>query len=182
MAKHRCNFKVCGWCAGNVLFRCHCGEEHERKMTCEEKRRCDEELFYPKLKNDVHRVYHQFAKKFKKDDKFLFTGYDLMERAEKWAKKFPGDVRIVGCDDSVHASSSLVLIEHRANTDYMGTTVVYVPQCTGESPIEFFLYPSHRSSLLKALHEIAKEAAPREKKERKAAFERSAWWNSRPKP
>lgn len=60
----------------------------------------------------------------------------------------------MGCDDTYFASSNLVLIEHASKTEYMGTTVVFIPQCTGEDPVEFFLYPGHRECLVKFLKSL----------------------------
>lgn len=183
MTKHRHRFYVSSWCGGNVTFRCRCGEERERKMDREELRRFREHMYSPKPKDNVHRVVHDFYHRFKnKDETWKYRGYDFMERVERWAKKYPGDVRVVGCDDGFFSSSCLVLIEGRAENAYMGTTVIYIPQCTGEPPTEFFLYPGHRGGLIAALQEIGREAEPRQKRQRKAEAAYSKWWASRPKP
>jgi hypothetical protein len=84
-----------------------------------------------------------------------WTGYKLIEKVEKWATKFPRDVRIVGVDDDYFTSSCLVLIEHQTEHHYMGTTAVFIPQCTGEPPTRFFLYPDRRNQLRSALQAIA---------------------------
>lgn len=124
-------------------------------------RKRDHDFFYPPPSKDVHLIYHRFVKRFMKDgDKFKLTGYSLMCAVEKWAAQYPGQVTVVGCDDSVHASSNLILIEHASEVDYMGTTVLYIPQCTGEEPIEFFLYPGHRKELIKVLRSLGKKRLP----------------------
>lgn len=179
---HRHNFSIFSWCGDTVTHKCRCGEEREREMDREERRRFKEEMFFPKPKDDVHRVSRDFFRRFKKNWKWKYSGYDFSKRVEKWATKWPSDVRVVRCDDGVFAGSNLVLIEHRAADAYMGTTVVYIPQCTGEPPTDFFLYPSHRAGLLAALREIEREAAPRQKRQRRVAAERSKWWSSRPRP
>lgn len=133
-----------------------------------------------KKDTDVHYVYHKFLNKFmttkrgkfytmkiknKKGqivkkrfqsykDEFKFIGYKLMIEAEKFAKLYPDYVQVVRCDDDWHAGSSLIIIQHKNKKDYMGTTIQYIPQCTGEQPIRFFLYDSHRTSLIKALKNI----------------------------
>jgi hypothetical protein len=38
---------------------------------------------------------------------------------------------------------------------YWGTTFLYVPQCTGEPPIEFFFYDNHAQSFLSVMKKIA---------------------------
>lgn len=102
-----------------------------------------------------------------------------MERIEKWAKKYPGDVRFVSCDDDYHASGMLVLIEHRARASYMGTTAVFVPQCTGEPPVRFFLYPRHTDRLIAALQKVRKAAIVTESRESAREQADMKWWNSR---
>lgn len=180
--KHRHRFSIHSYPGYCIAYRCHCGEERERKMDREERRRFKEETFFPKPKDNIHRVSHDFFKRFKKDEKWRYVGYDFMKRVKRWATKHPGDARVLRCDDASFCGSSLVLIEHRAENAYMGTTVVYIPQCTGEPPTDFFLYPSHRAGLIAALREIAREAKPREKRQRKVAAERTKWWASRPGP
>jgi hypothetical protein len=110
----------------------------------------------------VHKVWREFTNKFKEfkdnEENYVCIGCDLEDKIQKWAKKYPDDVRIIGCDDSTFSSSCLVLIEHKSKDQYMGTTVVYIPQCTGEKPIEFFLYSSHRDNLIEALLCINRQA------------------------
>jgi len=76
------------------------------------------------------------------------VGHEAMTKIRNYAKKNP-KIRIVGCDDSVHASSMIVLIPHPT----MGITMMFVPQCTGVQN-EMFLYPSHYKMLLDALNEM----------------------------
>jgi hypothetical protein len=109
---------------------------------------------------NIHKVYHSFCKKFKENGDpqgmYLSKGYSLMIAVQKWAKNYPNDIKIVGIDDSFHAGSDLVLIEHKTNTDYFGITAVVIPQCSGENPIEFFMYPNHQKDLIKALQACKK--------------------------
>jgi len=112
-----------------------------------------------KQKNkNVHYVYHNFESKFKNfDGKWKYIGYDLMVQVAKWAKKFPEDVKIVVCDDSYFAGSDLICIEHRSTHEYMGISVVFIPQCTGEQPTTFFLYPGHRRNFYRTLRSMGKK-------------------------
>jgi hypothetical protein len=157
-------------------FRCnHCGEDVERKATPGERKfyakRVDWARRYGRNKHNIHTIWHEFARRFKKcekgQDRYRYVGYDLMGRVEKWAEKYPKDVRIAAIDDSYFASSYLVLIEHRTKRSYMGTTAVVIPQCSGEDPLEFFMYPGHQKSLLGALTSIATASKAPRRLERK---------------
>ena len=171
MIKHRHKFRTASWTANKAQMRCNCGEQMERPATRTEKKWykvADTELL------DVHLVWRSFAKKFirVKDGKRVWElrGYPFIQAVEKWAKKFPQSVRIVGCDDYFFTSSVLVLIEHRAvgnwkTAQYMGTSLVIIPQ-NGE-PLQVFLYPCDTIPLIKALQDIRKAAAPIERAERK---------------
>lgn len=147
-------------------FRCDkCGETVERKATPKERALHEKHVDWSRGPN-IHKVWHEFQRRFKKDDKYSFIGYDLMLRVEKWAKKYPREVRCLYIDDSYFCNSSLVLVEHRHARAYMGTTAVVIPQCTGESPMEFFLYPGDRNALIAALTAVRAAARPIVKKER----------------
>lgn len=140
----------------------------------------------------LHKIWHEFTRKFKlhiktgetellgkkvpiiDSSKWRWIGYELMTRVEKWAKRYPEDVRITGIDDDHFASSMLVLVEHRLRDQYMGTSVVVIPQCTGEAPIVFFMYPGHRNALAKTLNAIDRASKPVKAREREAAKLRDA--------
>lgn len=81
-----------------------------------------------------------------------YHNFDLRIRMEKWSKKYPDNVKVVHCDDSLHMGSRLFLVEHKTKDHYMGTTMIYVPQAGHESVS--FLYPSHRDELITALVSI----------------------------
>jgi hypothetical protein len=119
-----------------------------------------------RMATKLHIIWRDFEKNFRlKGGQYRYVGFDLQERVETWAKKYPKDVRICLCDDAQHSSSCLVLIEHRTKTHYMGTTVVFLPQCSGDPPAEFFLYPNRAEQLLEALQAIRKAAKPIQEKE-----------------
>jgi hypothetical protein len=73
-----------------------------------------------------------------------------MQAVKQWAKR-RHDVHVLGTDDSYFASSSLVLVEHKTERQFMGITVVFIPQCAPGPPTEFFLYPCHMEPLYKLL-------------------------------
>ena len=148
-----------------ICFRCTidgCRESQERRVKPAEAR------FLGRDQSKIHVVFHDFVRRFiKKDEKFRWTGYDLILRVERWAKRWPNDVRIVGCDDSVFSGSDLVLIEHQDKREYMGTSVVYIPQ-NGVliEPAQFFLYPSAGKHLINMLRDIRRASVERKNKER----------------
>jgi hypothetical protein len=122
-------------------------------MTKRQCRKSSQNLF----KSKIHRIFHDFQRKF--DSRSAggeeYSGYPMMKAVGKWAKKHPSVV-IVGCDDDYHAGSDLVLIPHEDKYQLWGVTVLYIPQCTGEKPIRFFLYPGHLQWLLEGLNKMAK--------------------------
>lgn len=130
-------------------------------------------MFGKKGEPSVHDVWHDFRKRFMNDLTFKYKGYELMQKVTRWAKKYPADVQIVGVDDNHFCGSDLVLIDSKTRDTYMGTSVVYIPQCSGEDPIQFFLYPSHREALLAALTTIKKAALPVQQTEKRNARERA---------
>lgn len=138
-----------------AIERCKCGQERERPATAKERRE-NAEMW--RRSSEIHKTWHALTRKFYDQAKreWLLEPYELMCAIEKWAKRRP-EIKIVGVDDSHFASSSLVLVPHALDDEYMGTTVLYIPQCSGEKPIEFFMYPSHRSQLLTALSEMERE-------------------------
>jgi hypothetical protein len=77
------------------------------------------------------------------------VGYDVMSRVESYCKRYCPEIKILSCDDSVHASSTLLLIPHPT----MGITVIFIPQCTGIQN-QFFLYKRHCENLIDALTEM----------------------------
>lgn len=123
----------------------------------------------------IHEVSHAFDRKFQKTVKsgrpfkfgkkkiqpkkvvWRWTGYALMKRIEKYVEEHP-EILVVGVDDDYFASSDLVLIPHndKKTGSYFGTSVVYVPQCTGEAPVRFFLYPGHARCLVDALRALSR--------------------------
>lgn len=73
-------------------------------------------------------------------------GYEVIERIEKYVKRSCPEIKIVRCDDDVHAGSILLLIPHPT----FGITVMFIPQCTTIQNT-FFLYGNHYKMLLSEL-------------------------------
>jgi len=143
----------------NLLMyeRCrYCDETRERPATKEEqeKHRDDWEwLEGDESPESMHYVWHKFEKHMEG-----LQGIAAINAAYAFAKSHPGSVRIVRCDDSYHANSDIVLVGHEdgrpGREGYWGTSVLYIPQCDGRQPMEFFLYPNHAVGLKNALDEV----------------------------
>ena len=76
-------------------------------------------------------------------------GYEVIERIEKYVKKQCPEIKIVNCDDNVHAGSILLLIPHPNH----GITIMFIPQCTYTQNI-FFLYDNHHKMLNEELNKM----------------------------
>lgn len=110
----------------------------------------------------LHHVSHHFQRTFMTDNReWKCIGFELMEKVDKWAKKFPTEVHLSHIDDDFHANSLAVFISHRTPKRYMGVSVVIIPQCTGEKPMTFFLYPSDLKSFRDITAKLYKQVRPR---------------------
>jgi hypothetical protein len=142
---------------------CKCGERREREATKAEARqiRANSKLMWAQG-TALHALAHSVDKRFKKDaHEWKEKGWDLIEKLEKFAAKHP-QIRMVRVDDSSFTNSELVLVPHTYDTpklgcSYMGTTVIFVAQCAGDPPVEFFLYPNHLRNLIQTLQEVEKK-------------------------
>lgn len=136
-------------------FRCiDCFETVERTASAKELRTLDRSNV-----RDVHKVYHRFLKRFMDGHSFKLKGYQLSDAVERWAARQPeGMVRIASCDDDHFTTSILVFIQHQTADEYMGTTVVYIPQ--NGDPATFFMYSGHLKELQDTLQAIRITAKP----------------------
>jgi len=142
---------------------CKCGARREREATTAEakKLRAASKLMWAQGKA-LHALAHSVDRRFKNGPyKWKEKGWDLIEKLEKFIAKRP-QIRMARVDDSSFSNSELVFIPHtydapKLGCSYMGTTVVFVAQCTGDPPVEFFLYPSHLRNLIETLQAIEKE-------------------------
>jgi len=175
--KHK--WQLLSHCRKGVQERCKiCGLGRERKwkdLSDIERRWLQDHwrtLMRETPAEDVHRVWHEFHRRFFDEIKegefemdgkkfpltrheWKWTGYALMQRISKWADKHPNDVFIHGVDDNSFMSSDMVYILHRSQTEWMGVSVVFVPQ-NGETPHSAFLYPGHMLSAYNRLGYLLK--------------------------
>jgi hypothetical protein len=156
-AKHTHRWRRTGFMKTIVVEACSvagCGKRRERAATLVEAKQIHEtfqRMLYPGRADNMHFVWHEFAKKFMKDrGGYRWQGYDLMQRIERWSKKYPDQVTICRVDDDMFMGADLVLIGSCSTHQWMGINVVYVTQGSGE-PSHFFLYPQHVAGLLHAL-------------------------------
>ena len=159
MSRHKHKWEILSYSINEICFACFkCKESIIRKPNKIESawiKKYNKSNIHTKPENDVHRVWHKFINKFTESTtgpmQWKCIGHTLEKSVEVFAKRYPNDVHITSCDDDFFCGSSLVFIEHKSSTSYMGVSVVYVPQCTGENPICFFLYPCHANELINVL-------------------------------
>jgi len=77
------------------------------------------------------------------------VGNEVMCKVEKFVKRCCPEIKIIRCDDSIYASSNILLIPHPNH----GITVIFIPQCTTVQN-QFFLYQKHHKELIKSLKEM----------------------------
>ena len=169
---HEHKLGVCSWSGHpdgphpfTISFRCKdtslvCNERAERLGTREEFEKLHTPIEWDE-ENNVHTVAHAFDREFHDENTgaWKLTGYPLMKAIEAFAEKYPEHITITRCDDTWFTGSDIVLIEHRTETQYMGVTLIYVPQNsngTDSTPSELFLYPGASKALMNALEAIEK--------------------------
>ena len=151
MHKHR--FKPSSLCGKKLSLRCNCGEYKERELTRAEQylhKQWNKDSFEESGK--LHAVWHSFVRNILNKK---LRGYKLICAVEKWANKFP-TVDIVNCDDDWFMSSAIVFIPHENSREYMGTTMVVLPQ-NGDEPTRMFFYPGHMTDLARVINKINKK-------------------------
>jgi hypothetical protein len=97
------------------------------------------------------------------------SGYPAIVALERFAKKHPKRIFTAAVDDGANAGSSLTFITHEATRhndtfddhragepQWHGVSVYYAPQCTGEKPTNFFLYPCDLYGLIETLQAVKK--------------------------
>lgn len=164
--KCRHRFKIWGTNVRILSLNCEkCEAQTERATTPREKRKyMARDRRQHKHSMTIHKISHAFQRKFTCNFgmRFSMKGYQLIKAIERFAKKYPS-IQQVGVDDDHHAGSDMFLIPHETPSNYWGTSVVYVPQCTGEAAIRFFMYPGHLNGLVKALVKIQKRTIRKNK-------------------
>jgi len=139
---------------GKTAFdRCAlCGYERSRQATSAEEREYHLSYLRSFALHRVSLALNRVLRRYTDDSGGIF-GYEAQVAAEQFAADHRDHVRIVPVDDDVFATSVLVLVDHRNDQEYMGTSVLFIPQCGGSSA-RFFLYPNHRRALLRSLQDI----------------------------
>lgn len=180
---HRHRWRA-SWTSNDLVgYSCACGERFSRKADAVERRRIRAEqrsFFRPPRHANVHYVWHRmpFPKNFEElrdQDAKLAVG----KKIAAFAKKHPKQIFVLGCDDSWHANSDLILVTHEARDKWMGISVVMIPQCDGRPPAEFFLYPCDLDPLVERLREFQRRARGVKRQERRRERARLAWWDRR---
>ena len=153
------SFKTVGTNPSVLRLRCEkCQASTERATTRAERAEINRKNRESERKiASIHAVFHKFQRRFSDNSLtgYRWSGYELMRRVDKYIDKNP-EILSVGVDDSYHSGSSVYLIPHESEKEYWGTTALYVPQCSGEAPIEFFMYPGHLDGMLAALKALKK--------------------------
>lgn len=166
--KHR--WKIAAWSSKDIHEACRCGERRERAPTKTEARQLARYFKEQHRPMGVHKVWDAYGKAMGD-----LIGYARMEAARKWAEKKghvrSGAISFATVDDNHFCGSLLVFITHETKREHigdfksrrhapswMGVTVEYIPQCTGEKPVRFFLYPSDLHSTQIALKALAKRS------------------------
>jgi hypothetical protein len=108
------------------------------------------------VNDDFRRTFKVSNERDTGRESWKYLGWELQEKIDKWAQKYPEDVAITGIDDTSFTSSDVVMVLHRVGKRVWGTTVYVVTQCDGQTPIEFFMYPNHRAQLQEALEAMSK--------------------------
>ena len=139
----------------------------------------------PPPEYDNMQRFHKYVDRFKKETglKVFYSlvrkkyddNYQEMKRVQNYTEEHPS-IKVVGCDDDYHASSDLVLVPHESDYEWMGLSVQYIPQCTGEKSIRFFLYPSNLDKFIKTLKHYQKcQRKRRHKNKERDKLERKVW-------
>lgn len=136
-----------------IILRCtKCRSEKERPATEAEKAARRESN---RLQAQIHKPFHEIGEATED-----LSSMEAMGKFAEFQEKYPEYVHIASIDDDHHCGSELVLIEHRSEKYYWGTTAVVIPQCTGEAPLRFFMYPGHMQSVLEAFAAIQRHQIP----------------------
>lgn len=108
------------------------------------------EWSYHKLKNDKGKVKKIKYRSFNELElSRRLVGYEVMCRIKKYVNRYCPQIKIIRCDDSVYASSDILLIPHPKH----GITIMFIPQCTTVQN-QFFLYDRHFECLMEELNKM----------------------------
>ena len=97
----------------------------------------------------LHKTAHAFHDAL--DGK---VGWDAMQAAEAFQEKNKDKVLSSHCDDSSFMGSDFYFVVHATDKKWMGVSGYYIPQNADCGVPQFFLYPGHVDSMIKALTKI----------------------------
>lgn len=179
MAKpHRHRFKPSAVTSKTLTISCKCGATRSRELSHAEQSAMKHSL---KDEASIHTLWHKIVERIdvvatypSKGAKPRLRGWDAQLWMGRFVARHPTVVRC-HVDDAVFSNSALYLVPgygvnppHPKGTErihsflpkpgreWFGVQVLYVPQCTGEQPTSFFLYPSDHTSLLAGLKALAR--------------------------
>lgn len=105
----------------------------------------------------IHKTWWKLVKFLESHDRNIneLAGYEDIVLMDKFCKDHP-DVIKVHVDDAHHCNSYCYLVPHESDDDYMGTTVLFIPQCCGVIN-RFFLYPNDHRQMYHAMLELERK-------------------------
>lgn len=109
--------------------------------------------------DDIHRVWHDFQRRFFKNRNFDYDRYhndgDFADSVFEWIIAHKEDAAWCSCDDDHHASSEIILVRHKDPRKKVvwGVTFIYLAQM-GDERTGFF-YPGHSRTFLKELSRLS---------------------------
>lgn len=148
--EHKHNYKLLMYSGVEGTFSCtKCKHKVTRKFTKAERRLIVAEWNKEEKRiTKLHTVSHRWQALEKRYvEKKMY--YQLMDAAEKFAKKYAADTRLTRIDDNMFMGANLLFIYHRAGDYFMGTSVVVLTQT--EKPFHYFMYPGDVREALEAL-------------------------------
>lgn len=162
MKPHKHKFVRAGLTGPNWSIRCErcdCGEE--RQVPSSKKERDDSKRGL-KRSIYVHHLWHPIIEALDPrpaDGYEGKVGWEAMKWMERYAKRHP-EIVYCHCDDSCFSNSAVWLVPHfsdgKLGREWMGVSALYIPQCTDERPISFFLYPGDDHGLVVGLRKMIK--------------------------
>jgi hypothetical protein len=105
----------------------------------------------------IHKTWWELVEFFEEKGRDIrnLAGYEDIQLMNEFCKTHPEVIK-VHVDDSYHCNSYVYLIPHESDTDYMGTTCIFIPQCCGEIN-QFFLYPNDHRQMYHAMLELERK-------------------------
>lgn len=163
MKKHKHNWKMTWRCGSEISEKCECGDFQQRPASKSEmKRFAVQQKEQNRRRDEMFSSWRSFNKRFpnwkvpRSQEETL-----IADEIDQWVRDNKiENVEVLGCDDTHHTSSDLILFHHiwkdKGKKKCWGTTVLFFAQCDGQPPTEFFLYPGHTKGLIDSLQRVWK--------------------------